>query len=58
MRTACRLGSPALILFFLALLLPDGSVLAQDAQEDLAKEAANPIANLMSLPFQNNADYG
>ena len=27
-------------------------------QEDLAQTAANPIANLVSLPMQNNTDFG
>jgi hypothetical protein len=27
-------------------------------QEALAQEAANPIANLVSLPMQNNTDFG
>lgn len=31
---------------------------AQDEQAGLAKEAANPIANLMSFPFQNNTEFG
>lgn len=30
---------------------------AQESQEDLAIQAANPIANLMSFPFQNNTDF-
>lgn len=29
-----------------------------DSQEDLAQKAANPIANLVSLPLQNNTDFG
>jgi hypothetical protein len=33
---------------------------AQDAKEDLSQQAANPIADLMSFPFQNNLNmnYG
>lgn len=30
----------------------------EDRQEDLAQQAANPIANLVSLPLQNNTDFG
>ncbi len=29
-----------------------------DAQEDLAKESQNPIGNIISLPFENNFDFG
>lgn len=32
---------------------PDG-----DGAEELAQAAANPIADLISLPFQNNTDFG
>jgi hypothetical protein len=31
---------------------------AQQSQEELSQQAANPIANLMSFPFQNNTDFG
>jgi hypothetical protein len=31
---------------------------AQQSAEDLAQKAANPIADLMSIPFQNNTDFG
>ena len=33
-------------------------VYAQDDQADLAKQAQNPIANLISLPLQNNNNFG
>ena len=32
------------------------TVFAQD-EEDLSQQAANPIANLMSFPFQNNTNF-
>jgi hypothetical protein len=46
------------ILLISLLLTGTATVFAQDAQEDLARDAANPIANLISFPIQNNADYG
>lgn len=51
------------IKFFLSiimLLATSGVLIAQDAAEDLSKQAANPIADLMSFPFQNNLNinYG
>ncbi len=44
-----------------ALLLVTGAATVQAAGEstqDLAKASQNPIANLISLPFQNNTNFG
>jgi hypothetical protein len=30
----------------------------EDPQEELAKAAQNPVADLISLPFQNNTNFG
>ena len=44
----------------LLALLVTLSSLAQQSKEELAQEAANPLADLMSFPFQNNLNmnYG
>lgn len=38
-------------------LLPGTSALAEMSAEELAKLAQNPIANLISVPFQNNTNF-
>lgn len=42
----------------LVLLLLSSPSWAQQSAEALSKEAANPLADLISLPFQNNTDFG
>lgn len=38
----------------LLLLIMTPFATAQDTKEDLSQQAANPLADLISLPFQNN----
>lgn len=51
-------------LLILALLLSSGYVVSQEKEQepkaggDLASKIQNPIANLISVPFQNNTDFG
>ncbi|VAX17395.1 hypothetical protein MNBD_IGNAVI01-1195 [hydrothermal vent metagenome] len=47
-------------LIYLTIMLGVFSVNAQQSSEELSKEAANPLADLMSFPFQNNlnVNYG
>jgi hypothetical protein len=46
-----------LLFVFVALLVCQQSI-AQDDAAELAKKLSNPIASLISVPFQNNSDYG
>jgi hypothetical protein len=46
-----------LILGGILALLPGGAAVAQDHTE-LAKKAQNPVADLISVPFQNNWNFG
>ena len=45
-----------LILMLLSISL-SSLIIAQDNNEDLTKAAQNPIANLISIPFQNNTNF-
>jgi hypothetical protein len=43
---------------FLFATLFSAGIYAQESQEELAKAAQNPLANIMSFPFQNNTNFG
>ena len=48
-----------ILLFGLIFFLWCGTVLATEQNDqDLAQAAQNPVADLISLPFQNNTNFG
>jgi hypothetical protein len=53
MNTSNRLLTLAVMLLSLVSVLS-----AQDSADDLSQQAANPVADLMSFPLQNNIDFG
>ena len=46
------------LLLAAGLLLLAGGALAQDDTAEPAKKAQNPVASMISLPFQNNINFG
>jgi hypothetical protein len=42
---------------FIVLIVTPLSVIAQEV-EDAAKAAQNPLTNVISMPLQNNNDFG
>ena len=53
-----RTRTPLLVFATCCWLALCGSAAAQDQQEDLAKTIQNPLASLVSLPFQANYNNG
>jgi hypothetical protein len=47
-----------IVSFVVVIALFPVSGLSQESTEELAKAAQNPIANMMSFPFQNNTNFG
>lgn len=45
------------VAFFAFVFLMEFDASAQDSESDLAKQTQNPVANLISLPFQANTTY-
>ena len=50
--------NPKSIILTALLMLSIVNLYGQDDDAELAKKLSNPIASLISVPFQNNSDYG
>ena len=48
----------SLVLSFALIFTATNAIGQEQSQEDLAKQAQNPIANMISLPLQNNTNFG
>ena len=52
-------GFATFFLITVLLQLTTGSAaVSEEAHQDLAKQAQNPVRNLISVPFQNNTNFG
>jgi hypothetical protein len=52
-----RQTNASIILLLVTATASPASALTAMSAEELAKLAQNPIANLISVPFQNNTNY-
>jgi hypothetical protein len=59
----CEFFAPLMVVFLLAALSaqaaePQQSSKEEPSEEELAKQTQNPVADLISVPFQNNFNFG